>query len=368
MRLVIVAIFVGPLMACSTFVEFPDKHEGTDSSTDTQEETTVDTVDDFDTTDTVFTDTALDSDSIDLPDTTDPVDSIADTVSDIIYDTPADTMGDTTTDPETDSPTGCVCTVTSSDTPIPIPDNDPVGVTSSILVSGCALSRATDIEITVNTNSCATDDLIVEVVAPSGKRARLHDRGHGTTGIHKTYDYDTDNPIDHLCLLSTAPAEGTWSLWISDNNEGLLCLLNDWSISFCDNGLCEYSRYYDEFSGDPPISIPDNDLSGIVSIINVPDAGTVENVGIYLYILHSYTYELVATLTSPEGTVSTVHDITGAGTENIRIFYPDEKDPATSLSAFIGEPMSGNWTLNVYDNESGINTEGGTLEKWALLF
>jgi subtilisin-like proprotein convertase family protein len=65
----------------------------------------------------------------------------------------------------------------------------------------------------------------------------------------------------------------------------------------------------------------------------------------------------------PDGTTVILHNLTGAGTDNINTTYPDLTAPNQSLGAFTGKAISGNWTLRVYDLAA---QDLGTLNNWTL--
>ena len=108
-------------------------------------------------------------------------------------------------------------------------------------------------------------------------------------------------------------------------------------------------------STDTPISIPDNDPFGIDSFINVPDSLTISDLSVSVNITHTFIGDLVVILTSPSGTVKTLHSRTGGSTNNLNQTF--------GASEFNGENSAGSWTLHVSDN-AGIDI--GTLDSWSL--
>ena len=109
-------------------------------------------------------------------------------------------------------------------------------------------------------------------------------------------------------------------------------------------------------STDTPIAIPDNNPTGITSVINVQQPIQIEEVQVELDITHTFIGDLVVTLTSPAGTTVTLHNRTGGGTDNIHQTY-------TLPVEFIGQAAQGDWTLHVADL-AGIDV--GTLDSWVL--
>jgi subtilisin-like proprotein convertase family protein/subtilisin family serine protease len=109
------------------------------------------------------------------------------------------------------------------------------------------------------------------------------------------------------------------------------------------------------FANTTPVSIPDNNTTGITSTINVPEGLTISDVAATVNITHTYIGDLLITLRSPAGTTVTLHNQTGGSTDNLNQTYP--------LSAFNGQNASGTWTLSVSDRAS---IDVGTLTSWSL--
>ncbi len=109
-------------------------------------------------------------------------------------------------------------------------------------------------------------------------------------------------------------------------------------------------------STDTPIAIPDNNPAGITSVINVPLPIAIEEVAVDVNITHTFIGDLVVTLTSPSGTVVTLHDRTGGGADNINRTF-------AVPTAFTGQQAAGAWTLAVQDVAA---IDVGTLDDWTL--
>lgn len=113
----------------------------------------------------------------------------------------------------------------------------------------------------------------------------------------------------------------------------------------------------------PDLAIPDNNPTGITSILHVPDGGTLRDLRVYVDLTHTYIGDLVLTLTSPVGTVVTLHNRTGGATDNILGWYDTDRQPAGSLDTFHGEDPEGDWLLTVSDHGAG---DTGRLNLWRL--
>ncbi len=109
-------------------------------------------------------------------------------------------------------------------------------------------------------------------------------------------------------------------------------------------------------STDTPISIPDNNPTGITSVINVQQPITIEEVAVDLNVTHTFIGDLVITLTSPGGTVVTLHDRAGGGADDIHRTF-------AVPTAFTGQQAAGAWTLAIQDVAA---IDVGTLDDWTL--
>ena len=133
-------------------------------------------------------------------------------------------------------------------------------------------------------------------------------------------------------------------------------------------------------STDTPVSIPDNNATGADSVIDfASNLVNIDDVNVTVNITHTFTGDLILTLTSPGGTSVILSNRNGGSGEDYTstVFDDDGATPISSgsapftgtfspdnpLSAFNGESALGNWTLNVSDN-AGIDT--GTIDSWSL--
>ncbi|MEL7474223.1 MAG: proprotein convertase P-domain-containing protein, partial [Planctomycetota bacterium] len=121
-------------------------------------------------------------------------------------------------------------------------------------------------------------------------------------------------------------------------------------------------------STDTPISIPDNNSSGITSVITMPSGFCVADVDVDVDISHTFQGDLIVELTSPEGTTVRLHNRTGGTTDNLMETYDDDGAgiPAGgpgSLGDFVEDASGGAWTLFVSDN---AGSDVGSLNSWTL--
>ncbi|ATD00481.1 S8 family serine peptidase [Pseudoalteromonas spongiae] len=117
-------------------------------------------------------------------------------------------------------------------------------------------------------------------------------------------------------------------------------------------GLADFT-----YDNNDAVSIPDNDPAGASSVITVPDEITIFNTLATVNITHTYIGDLIVTLTSPTGTVTTLHNKSGGSSDNINQTY--------EAVIFNGENAAGDWTLHVEDTYSA---DTGSLDSWSLTF
>jgi subtilisin family serine protease len=108
--------------------------------------------------------------------------------------------------------------------------------------------------------------------------------------------------------------------------------------------------------------IPDGDLLGITSIIQINDKGIIESVeAVSIDISHTYQGDLMVSLISPDNTIIPLHEGQGGGTDNLVETYTPGNMPA--LKQLTGKSVQGNWKLKVVDRWT---EDTGTLNRWSL--
>lgn len=132
-------------------------------------------------------------------------------------------------------------------------------------------------------------------------------------------------------------------------------------------------------SSDTPVGIPDNNPTGVNSIINIANTSQITDVNVSINITHTFVGDLILKLISPAGTEVIISDGNGGDGQNYTetTFDDDAVDliingaapftgtfqPEGSLSVFNGEFSGGNWILNVSDN-AGFDV--GNITSWSL--
>jgi subtilisin-like proprotein convertase family protein len=110
-------------------------------------------------------------------------------------------------------------------------------------------------------------------------------------------------------------------------------------------------------------AIPDNDLAGVTSKINVASDMVVERVDVSVNINHSFIGDLQIALTSPTGTTSYLMYRPSQGA--LSAFGSSQNDVHFTFDTVLdwGESATGQWSLNVVDLSKG---SVGTFTDWTL--
>ncbi len=108
-----------------------------------------------------------------------------------------------------------------------IPDNEFTGIESAIGIT--ATGHAQDVSVTVDITHTYIGDLEVDLVAPSGRSARLHDKeGRSADNINRSYGLDNTPALQAMLGQDIA---GSWSLRVRDLAGADVGTLNRWSIT-----------------------------------------------------------------------------------------------------------------------------------------
>jgi len=337
----------------------------------------------------------------------------------------ADDSNNSATDTDTLTPactTSASLSVTNSTGSV-IPDNDPAGVTSTIVVSG-ATGAIWDVDLTTAIAHTSNGDLDITLASPSGKVVTISsgnggERDNVFNGTRWDDSADPGNQIPYsanpnivtqheysnlVVATPLTPEEplaaffgddpnGTWTLKIVDHSVSNTGTLNNWGLDFILVTPSPATAPPATFSNSTPVPIPDNNPAGATSTIVVSGAGTIlSDVNLTTAITHTFMSDLDMTLTSPAGTVVTIFANEGGSLDNIfnGTTWDDSADPDSQipyagnpnivsdhtysvtatpltpqepLGAFIGEDPNGTWTLKVRD---GTNLDAGTLNSWSL--
>ena len=236
---------------------------------------------------------------------------------------------------------------------LPIPDSEPEGVSSEITIS--QIGRAKSIKVSIDIIHTFIGELQVELEAPSGKKAMLHDKTGGyTDNIKETYFSDS---VQTLADLGGESINGNWTLHIKDLALYDTGRLNWWKIEI--KYESEEQVIHEEVT--PNLSIPDMNTLGISSFIHIIQEGFVKDIKVNVEISHTFIGDLLVDLVAPSGQSVTLHNRTGNSKNDLRMTYDKLTVPA--LEAFKSEQIKGDWSLRVRDL---AKFDEGKLEKWSL--
>ncbi len=111
----------------------------------------------------------------------------------------------------------------------------------------------------------------------------------------------------------------------------------------------------------PALSIPDNNLGGITSSIDIDEHGTIDSVEVFVDIAHTYRGDLLVSLLTPANEIIPLHEGEGGGADNLINVYNGGRIPA--LYQLKGKDVRGKWSLKVVDR---ARQDTGTLNSWGL--
>jgi len=223
-----------------------------------------------------------------------------------------------------------------------IPDNNASGQSSIIEVPDQVNVAGLSIEIDI-THTYIGDLFIV--LSHNGRDHVLWNREGGSgDDLRKTFSMTAFNDMD---------ASGVWTLTVSDRASRDTGTLNNWALVITPGSDPDPNQV--EYENTTPAGIPDNDPTGITSVIDVPDRINIGSLSVKIDITHTYIGDLRIIL-SHNGTDHVLWDRQGGGASNIQqTFTPSD---------FNDSDASGNWTLRVVDLAS---RDTGTLNSWALV-
>jgi subtilisin-like proprotein convertase family protein len=234
-----------------------------------------------------------------------------------------------------------------------IPDDLPQGIQSTMAMA--ASGRVQSVKLRVSITHTYIGDLQVDLLAPSGKVARVHDRGGGSGDDLKATWESAGNAA--LAGLAGESLQGAWTLAVRDMERRDTGRLNWWSLEIAyapSGGLAQGSA-------EPALSIPDADPQGGQSSIAIAESGRLADLEVRVAIRHTYRGDLLVELVAPSGRSVVLHDRAGGSADDLRASYDASTTPA--LAALAGEETRGEWALRVRDMAS-IDT--GTLEAWSV--
>lgn len=231
-------------------------------------------------------------------------------------------------------------------TPVVIPDNDPTGTTSSIVVNEGGLISS--MAITVDLTHSYVGDLTMTLVREEdGLEVPLHSRSGGSAD-----DLVFTRP---LAEFNNTDAAGTYTLHIADHAAADTGTLNQWSLEItrCMGSECETAPQVRTYTDSEATAIPDN--GSVSRTLAVSDTGEITALSVDIDIEHEASIDLTIRFGRDGGRefVLLTEDLSG-DTHLQRTF---------EVPALVGEELAGEWTLTVVD---AATNDVGTINSWSI--
>ncbi|MBI5610420.1 MAG: proprotein convertase P-domain-containing protein [Deltaproteobacteria bacterium] len=113
-----------------------------------------------------------------------------------------------------------------------------------------------------------------------------------------------------------------------------------------------------------PLKIPDFTGAGITDTLATPDLGLAEAITLTVNVTNSNVAKVRIDLYDPSGSPTTIYNGEKTGTK----LSFTATSAAAPLSAWVGKPIKGVWSLVVADLSNGPTNPDGTLDSWSLAF
>ncbi|NJL75407.1 MAG: hypothetical protein HC892_10630 [Saprospiraceae bacterium] len=257
-----------------------------------------------------------------------------------------------------------------------IPDNTGALVSRAKFVSN---KRVEQLDLAIDIQHPCVGDLIVNLIAPSGKALTVHNREGGyTENLTRYYGQE------FFEVFQGEPVAGDWRLEVFDKAITDVGRLKSWSIGILTGDVeipaekiilepVEENTATNYVTNTPGVMrgadvliselrvdmiIPDDENNPLITSIAMPQTGLVKNLGLFVDIEHPFCTDLKIILEAPSGNTAIVYDREGGFSNNMIHYYNDEYFPE-----LLGESIEGNWTLKVYDFSPAYS---GKLNAWKL--
>ncbi|MFZ4578148.1 MAG: proprotein convertase P-domain-containing protein [Myxococcota bacterium] len=131
------------------------------------------------------------------------------------------------------------------------------------------------------------------------------------------------------------------------------------------NGLLK-NQYVDSVAGKAAVPIPDHNPVGISDVLDFPDIGVAQKLGVSVNLTNSKIGTLVVSIIDPNSVEYVLHAKTGTGTV-LKTSYPDPtKAVSGDLTTWVGKNPKGKWYLKVIDNDYFNNGTDGAITSWSV--
>jgi subtilisin-like proprotein convertase family protein len=228
---------------------------------------------------------------------------------------------------------------------IQIPDNDAGGISSEIVVA--ENMNIGSLKVELNLDHTYVGDLKI-TLSHADRSYNLWSREGGSNdNIHETFELNNFAGLD---------ANGSWRLDISDLAGADTGRLNSWTLIVTpgEGGNPDPDPDVLTYENTDTLSVPDNNPTGIESVIEVAEAVEIGSIKLDINLTHTYVGDIKVALTHA-GTTQVIWNREGGSR--------DDLVEAFDLNSFVGADASGNWTLQITDHAS---RDTGSLNSWKL--
>lgn len=252
----------------------------------------------------------------------------------------------------------------------------PISVSSSATPIRVVLSWL-DVYASTSASVTLVNDLDLELIDPTGNTTYYPYSGvTGNVGAgDEDYAFTTTGPNtrDNIELVHVDnPATGTWTLRVKGTSipanaqTGFPNDVQGYVLASNHQIGAQQLKYEDSLNGSAPVSIPDNNTTGITRNFTVNDSRVITGVRVITRINHERRGDLEIELRHPNNTVVVLKsEDTGPEDDYTDVIgvFPDTRQPDDDITALMCLPVQGTWQVHIRDRASG-NT--GQLEYLAL--
>ena len=128
-----------------------------------------------------------------------------------------------------------------------------------------------------------------------------------------------------------------------------------------------FNQFVDTYtSPGAPVAIPDNNPTGVSDEIELPDAGTAQELTVSINISNSDLSTVKVVLFDPQNTEYVLYDKNGPG-DQFGATYPTPEEPVSGdLTTWVGMNPMGTWRLQVMDTGFKDNETDGLINTWSI--
>jgi len=219
---------------------------------------------------------------------------------------------------------------------IPIPDNDLLGVTDTMIVQSS--HKPESLQLHVDINHSHPEELSIELISPTGTRETVKSPHIGLiVSGHMTFR------VLNWASLCEAGTKGEWTLRVIDAGIGDSGYIEGWQL---------------EFDCIPESEILIEDQSTLELHHYESQSGKLASIDLLIEIEHQHVGDLTVKLINPSGLEVVLHDKAGSDGKTLRLALN-----SYYLSVFNKCEVHGMWRLIV---EDALKGDTGKLKNWKI--